>query len=274
MWGTQVPVDLTFVNQSPRPVTVAAVEATCSCAVFEGDLYVGKTVAPGQELIVETLFDVETNPGRKAAAVKLTSGTGQSYSGTIVANVLGTWSVSPGTVDLGRIVLDDPEAAASQVVVYESLEDELTDVDLGEVDWIETHLAPRGDAITEILLRVKRERLPPGLSTASPIIRTTNSIKPASVVYVRAKGVYSLVAEPDHVTLVGQQPQVITFKDESGASARLTRCAVEDPSLAAEILEGGKLRIANPTGAVKNGLVTVTVSDERGRERRIVVSTF
>ena len=273
-WGTQIPIELTFANRSTGPIVVSRLEASCSCALIEDGIFVGAEVPPGSELIIPALFDVETNPGRKAARVTLTSMTGLEYRATIVANVLGTWSVSPATVDFGRIVLDDPAARASEVLVYESVEDELLEVDVGDADWIETRVVPRGDAVTEILLRVRRECLPAGVSSASLIVRTTSPIKPAAVVYVRAKGVCSLVAEPDHVTLVGSEPQIVIVKDESGAPAQLEECTSDDPRVTVEVLGRGRLRVLNPTGAVTHRLVTLSVHDERGRIQKITVSTF
>ena len=274
LWGSRIPVDLTFVNRGPRSVAIASIDASCSCTVIKTDRYIGEAVAPDDELTIEAMFDIETNPGRKTSSIRLTGDDGQKYSATILANVLGTWSVTPGTVDLGRVVLDDPEATASQITVYESLEDELVGVDAGAAGWIETRLAPRGDGRTEILMRVKRERLPPGISSASIVVKTTNPIKPASVIYVRAKGVYSLVAAPAYVSLIGTESKLVVFKNEDGTPADLREYSVEDSNLEIELLAEGKLRITNPSGQLKNELVTVIVTDQRGREREIIVSTF
>jgi len=275
LWGQVIPLDLTFVNSVHAPLVIESIESDCACAIVAEDDYQGQVIEPGESLVVQANLHTETNPGAKIRTLTLVSSSGERYAVHINLEVQGTWWITPDIVDFGEIFLDDESQPEPSVVTFASESDAFMDVELTNTPWLECHVAERGAGEIELLFRVVKEHVPPGVSSASVVVNTDNPVKPAGVVYVRAKGSYRLVARPPEVFLVGSEPKVVRFTDEAGAPVDLVLVEVGNEAVRAErLVEPGQLRVANPGAAQLREPVDIRVTDERGLTRTIYASVF
>lgn len=235
--------------------------------------YEGLTLEAGQELAVRAVLDTETNPGRKTRRLIFETAGGETFRATIRLEVYGTWTLRPEVLDFAEVLVDETAEPVARLVTFESTQDGFLGVRDLTVPWLEYRVAERGAGKTEILVRVLPARLPPGLSSTSLVVDTTNDIKPAAAVYVRAKGLQPVVPVPEHVFLIGAQAQLVMFHDEGGQPVRLASCAVDNPVIELEITAHGQLRVANADPSEKVS-AAVRVVDERGKKGTVFVSTF
>lgn len=109
--------------------------------------------------------------------------------------VRGTWSLEPDLLDFGEVPLGDPNYGdPERTLTFVSGTDELVGNPEVNVGWLRCFTADRDAETTDILVRVVKEELGPGVSTANIVFRTTSSVRPNTAVYVRVKAVPALVA--------------------------------------------------------------------------------
>ena len=119
-----------------------------------------------------------------------------------------------------------------------------------------------------------RAELPPGQNSASLVVRTSSTIKPTGVVFVKARGVHELTMSPRNVFLVGAAAQRIEFFDRSGKRTRIVSVDTNRELLDAQVLEDGAIILCNARDEAPRESVAVRVVDDGGRCRNFRVSMF
>ena len=269
LWGQSIPLEFLFVNESRLPVSIGSIESSCGCLVIDSDAWNGRVVQPGELVSMDVMLDTENNPGAKVRRLDLTLDSGERYSARIVVNVYGTWSVAPNVLDFGEVTIDGAADDQARLTVFQSESDELLDVAAPEMPWLQWRTAPRGPGRVDILLGVLRAELPPGQNSASLVVRTSSTIKPTGVVFVKARGVHELTMSPRNVFLVGAAAQRIEFFDRSGKRTRIVSVDTNR-----ELLDAGAIILCNARDEAPRESVAVRVVDDGGRCRNFRVSMF
>ena len=199
LWGETVPFELTFINRSREPITLVDGRSSCGCTLLNKDGFVGATVGPDTELIIEGMIDVQMIPGAFARRVDLVTDTDRTYSAVVHLEVVGTWTLAPDVLDFGELVIDADTAPVADVLTFQAAQEELLDVTALSAPWLSVHRADRNGDRTDILVRVYPERLPPGQHSAEVTVRTTCAVHPTGRVFVKARGVHGLETRPASV---------------------------------------------------------------------------
>lgn len=276
LWGQEVAFELRFFNGGAEPVVVSSVKSSCGCTILSGkDAFAQRQVAPGGSISIPGKLTAPKDPGQRTSVVTLTLTSGVTHTTDVKVNVKGTWALTPTALDFGEILLDSDGAQqpVGEVAVFESKTDSLRAVEV-PVPWLEFHLAEDGPDRTRILVRVLPDRLPPGLNTAKVVVKTSSELKPAGVVFVRARGTHELLAIPEHVFLVGQDIVRVEFKGRDGQVARVVRAECDQDSILVRVSQSGKLELSSEPAVDLLYSARVRVVDVDGRKGSFLVSTF
>jgi hypothetical protein len=276
-WGEVIPVEFTFVNLGTEHVVIESLESCCGFAIVPENEreWEGRVVEPSETVALLANLHTQTRTGPRTRSITAVSDSGERYTARVEVDVQGTWSIEPDTLDFGNVYLDGESEPDPLLVTFASQSDVFLGVEVPDAPWLDCLVAERGEGVTELLFPMNRRELAPGVSTASVVVKTDNPVKPAGVVYVRARGAYRLVACPSEVFLVGAEPSVVRFTDETGSPVRLASVEVDNDGIWADCLAGtGQLRVTNPSKAKFREAVAVRVVDHRGIQRTIYVSAF
>jgi hypothetical protein len=274
LWDTVLPLELAFVNDGPAAVVIQSITSTCDCVVFDGETYEGQSVESGSVLAVPLTLHTGLYPGLKRRMVKLVGASGSEYTAELFVNVHGTWSLEPDTLDFGEVLLGDPTTGdAEQTLTFVSQVDELVGEPQANAPWLCCFAAHRDANTTEILVRVLKAQLPPGVSTANIVFETTSVVRPDTAVYVRAKGVPALVATPAGVFLVDGEVKRVRFTDRAGRSVRLVRAEPSSDDIRATLVGNSQVEFVKRRKG-PGGAVLVRVEDDKDRFTTVIVSTF
>ena len=275
LWGQVIPLELTFTNLGAKPIVIGSVESCCALALTPEEEYEGRVVGPGETIGILASLRTETTPGPKTRSLTVRTTSGDTYVARVTVDVQGTWSLTPEQLDFGEVFLGDETETEPLVATVASDADSIVNIEVPKTPWLEYHVAERLRGESELLFRVRKEYLPPGVSTVSVTINTDCAIKPAGILYVKAKGVYRLVAHPAEVLLIDSEPRVVRFTDRAGVPVHLATVEVSNSVIEVDRLsQVGELEFANPKGVKLREPVAVRVADERGVSRIIYVSVF
>lgn len=273
-WGTTVPVTLTFVNPSPTPVKIISAKSSCGCTVITGDAYKNRTVEPSGAVPLEITLDTEQARGAKKRTVTVTLDSGGTATAELNVNVLGTYEVTPGAINFGDLDVDDTLAQAARTVTFRSLGATMKGAPAADCDWLDLATAPRGDKETEVLIEVRKDRLPPGHSTGTVVIQTTDRAVPATSVMVHVNAQAQLTPVPGHVFLRGDAQHSVRFALRDGSYTIIRSAESDDVSIVASVNGDGIVSVRNASAKVLPAPVAVRVRDATGRAGRVLVTTF
>lgn len=274
LWGRSIALQLRFLNDSAQALTIDSVKSCCGCAIVEVASYEGQILAPGEALPVDVVLSTGHNPGQKKRAVHLDLTSGQRHTAAIHLNVYGTWKVTPEVLDLGELPFEQPPQYVERLVVFESRADELVEVSAPALPWIQCHVAKRAGSRRDILVRILKSELPAGQNSVSVVVRTSNAVKPAGVIFVRARGVHELASVPAPVVIVGAEQRPVEFFDRSGKRARIASLEIEGDGVRGKVLDGGGVVLWREGSQRFPEPVLVRVVDEIKRYREFRVSLF
>ncbi|MFQ5806824.1 MAG: DUF1573 domain-containing protein [Phycisphaerae bacterium] len=275
LWGTVLPLELTFVNEGLGPVVIESVTSTCDCVVFDEETYHGQSVEPDGLLVLPMRLDTGLYPGLKHRIVKVVGASGGEYTAELFVNVHGTWSLEPDTLDFAEVLLGDPSAPdAEQTLTFVSETDELVGNPEVNVPWLRCFAAQRDTDTTEILVRVMKDELAPGVSTPNIVFRTTSSVRPDTAVYVRVNAMPALVGTPSNVFLVGGEAKRVRFADRDARPVCLVRAEASSADIRATIVAPDQVEFPKAREGPLATPVTVRVQDVKGRFTTVVVSVF
>ncbi|MBN2448170.1 MAG: DUF1573 domain-containing protein [Phycisphaerae bacterium] len=274
LWDTEVPFELTFTNGTTEPIEITSTRASCSCLMLDADAVRGRIVQPGQAIPISGLLDTGMHPGVLTRRITLGTTNGE-YSAEVMLAVEGTWTISADAVDFGEIPLGDPETlTVSKEIVFEARPDCLLGSPEPTVEWIKCHASVVTKETTRLVIEVDPLLLPAGTSAGAIVLRTTSSVRPNTTVYVRARGMSVLTAQPAVVFLQGVQPRRVKIVGRDSEAVTVAEATCDDPSLQVCILEGGVIELSNPVGNAMLAARHVRVTDSTGRSVEIVVSAY
>ncbi len=272
-WGEVVPFDLTFVNRTDTPVTLADGSSSCGCTLLNKGQFVGATVGAGESLIIDSTMDMQLIPGSFARQVKLVGDAGQTWSCIVRVQVFPSWSLEPDVLDFGEVVIEPAQQPVERVLTFEADPDELMDVNAPSVDWLSVQRTDRAGT-TELLVRMLPELLPAGAQSAEATVTTTSVVRPTGSVFLKARGVRELEARPASLFLVDDRVQRVEFFDRSGVRARVVRAEVGGVALRARVLDDGALELSRAVAGRVSEPVVLRVVTDGGKTRTMTVSLF
>lgn len=234
----------------------------------------GLELFPGDVIPLSFTMNTGRSSGPKSAQITLTTEQDTQYSAGVNLTVKGTWSVTPDRIDFGDIEIGQTPEAPSRLVEFHSTNEQFRGVEVLRTQWLEHHVASRTDGRTELLFRVRPERLPPGVSSATAVIRTTSSVKPEGVIYISVRGVNRLNASVQRVGLLGAEPKVVKFTDAQGKPAALASVDAGQSELSVRIVRPSHIELSNPNGKKFDSVIPVTVTDCGESKCTIWVSSF
>ncbi|MCH8805033.1 MAG: DUF1573 domain-containing protein [Planctomycetes bacterium] len=268
-WGETLHDQFVLTNLRDRPIEIEAIETSCDCTSLVD--YAGTVIAPGDVLIVEFALETQFGRGTKQREIKVVLASGETISVGLRLDVRGTYDIAPASLSFGEVHLGE-DGELAQVVTFTSANGRtVTDVKVN-FRWAEAITAEREDRI-EILVRLRRELLPPGWSTGALVIVTDDSKIRATTVPISVKGVQDLTPTPSHVFLTGRQKKRAIFVTGSRKKASLVSARCSHPGITASV-HGAELELHNSTGRPLEDTVTVFVTDAAGHVGRVLVSTF
>lgn len=222
----------------------------------------------GARLTLSGAVEAGTNPGEKTAQIDAFFTNGTHCAARVRAAVRGTWTVSPDRVDFGSVALDGAalDAPVAAILRYDSQVDRLLGDPSADISWLQVvDGEPPSDGYQrDIILSVVRERLVPGLNAGNITISTTNSIKPAATVPVRAVAYHEIEATPQHVFPTDGKTARVRFRLHAGGAVRLTRASAESDSFELKLLDGGIVEIRD-RGLNAGTSATLRVWDNENR---------
>lgn len=265
---------MTFANRATSPVTIRSIASSCDCVLVDADAYEGQTVTEGEALALALTLDAGSYPGSRHRTIEVTATTGEKYVAELFINVYGTWSLTPDSLNLGEVLLGDPGTPDGEAALtFVSDTDKLVGEPQPDACWVECIVAQRDARQTDILVRAFKDDLPPGVSTAHIVFRTTSSVRPDTAVYVRVKGVPALKATPATVFLTGEEVRRVRITDRDGNPVHIVRAESSADGVQATIVGGGaEIEFSRGRGAPSAAIVGV--SDDLGRSTTVLVSTF
>lgn len=139
------------------------------------------------------------------------------------------------------------------------------------MDWIEVSTLRQETGATRIDLRVKRELLRPGIRTGQLILHTSSAIRPDCSIYLRVRGVASLLATPNPAFLERGARQRVSFRRPDGTAATLARATSDYDSVAVEIIGGDQVEISELGRTTGSSNSSVLVEDNVGRVSLVLV---
>jgi hypothetical protein len=273
LWNTSVPFELTFVNESGRPVELASVRTSCGCTLVDTPGEEQRNVAPGKSLTLLGMLNVDTNLGRRTQSVDVRLLGGETYTVRIAASVYGTHKLGPDPVEFGPVpaIRSEGEGPERQLV-FESKTDQVVAEPVVDVRWLECRVVERSEDRTVVSVRVRGEALCPGFNDGTVCLPTSSSVKPNACVRVRVVGTPGLVTVPQHVFLNGEAPERVRFLDGAGQAVRVASIEPVDPRLTVMVDGGGELEVRKVGDASLGGILRLTVRDSIGREGVVLVS--
>jgi len=151
------------------------------------------------------MIDTEKHPGAYVRTVTLQAESGQKWVAVVELDVVGTWSLSADRLDFGEFYLGTLGTEyLEQSFTFASDTDDLLGQPECDARWVQCFVAPRDDGAKEILVRIRVQKLPPGVSTTEILLRTTSDVRPDGVVYVRVNAIPPLVLKPPNVQQAGE----------------------------------------------------------------------
>ena len=271
-WGTVVPVSLTLTNRGPEPVKILSAKTSCGCTVLD-DEFRNRVIEPGTKIPLELKLDTERIPGRKKRTVTLNLNSGVKATAELTVKVLSGYEITPKEIDFGDVDLNEAGELVKIVTFTSAYGRKLTDAPRLNCDWMACSAVARGNG-WEIAIRLLRERLPPGCSTATVAVSTDDPSYPEQVVFVSARGIQALNPEPSHVFLSGTSPQRVAVFDQLRQPVNVASCAPGDERIRTEINSDGSIEVSNPLAESLPQVIPIEIRDQRGRTGRLLVSTF
>ena len=273
LWGDERRFSLEFVNNGNKSIQIEAVDSSCGCTTINGASLQGRIVEPGDSIEIAMSMVAGKNPGPKRSTITLKDSSGGTYTTQALMQVVGTWRVEPDVLDFGTVFLDGDGKGVTKTAHFESSDDQLLSVKAPSVPWLRvrtTHSSGR----VEILVHVLKDELPVGQYSATIRIETSSGVKPHGVIFVRARGEYELVSSPASVLLVGAGSETVDFFDRSGGRVRVLKARSNHEAVRVEVLRNGAIRIQKESVEPIGEVVSVSITDERGRTRTIFVSAL
>lgn len=274
-WGTDVPVSLAFANGSDEPVTIESVEASCGCAlVLDADGCRGRALLAGDQIQVDVSLGAGTKPGLNEAFVKVGLADGRSRGALVRWDVVPSWTLSADLVQFGKVYLDEPEVPAV-TVAFSSHSCTLVAVQ-PDVSWLECEAQSLGPGGRDawLTLRLKKERLSPGVNRGMLMVTTTDRTVPTARVLVTALGSTALVPYPYHLVLVPGSSGAIRFSEETGRACTLVSAEATHPAIRVQLRDSGLVQCSFEAGPMPRGPVPLVVRDESGRRGCALISVI
>lgn len=248
-WASVLPLELEFINGGESPLTIASISTSCNCAVFDSAAMEGRLVAPGETLQVSGSLETSLHAGTLARSVPLTTKDERQFVATLFVEVTGSWAISADSVNFGDVVCGPAaDAPTMQSIVFTPSGDDLKESPSADVDWVEVSTTGLESGATRIDLRVRSELLRPGIRTGQLIVRTSSAIRPECSIYLRARGVASLLAMPTPVFLEPGARQRVSFRRPDGTPAKIFRATSDDERLSVEIVGDDQIAVSELAG--------------------------
>lgn len=214
---------LTFVNPGRSALTIDSITTSCDCAVVGPEAYKSRSVKSGESLSVPVELKTGKYAGRFRQAISLRTAEGNRHDAHVQLDVRGTWAVSHDEINFGEVRTGDPAKLdpIERVLSFRSSVDRLAAPIESPVPWLHCVTELRDAELTEVRFRVDPLLLPRGVSTASIPFFTTSPIRPDGSVFVRVRAVPALIAVPEVVPLVRNEPIHVSFRQSNGDPAVL-----------------------------------------------------
>lgn len=276
LWGTHVPVELLFVNDGSSEIAIQSVKSSCDCVVIDAKTLEGEIVVAGESLVIPVTLETGQYPGEKQRTIELHTASEKTFKAKLNVNIIGTWHLTPSSIDLGEIQIGDQESSSAEgLLTFVSETDHLIGNPEIDVPWLECYSAVRDNVTTDIMVRADKSKLLPGVSTGHVVLHTSSSIRPDVSVYVRVKAISALMATPSTVYLVGDESRVVHVRDRNNAIIRISSYEVTNDTLIVQLLEdGSSVRLSANPGAKEKGKVKLIIKEESGRTATVIVYLF
>ena len=276
LWNTDVPFALRFQNPTSDDLSIQSVEANCDCVIFDTDALAGRIVSRNGELTIDGKVNTGRHPGTLRRLVTLTDQAGVAYAAHVTLDVYGTWKLSKDVVDFGTIVLGSPDTPlfVEDTIQFISQEDELIEEPGGDAPWITCVSANREGDVSDLLVRINIGKLSPGVNSTQIGFRTSSSVRPDGMVYVRLKALSALKAAPSTVSLIGRETCKTRVSSLDNSPVNLVRIETDCQELDCHIVNNNELMISVQCKETPHKAYSVTVYDDHDNWISIPVSVY